>query len=80
MDKGNLLGYSEQEVLVGKAIGIQVVPKVFRIDFYTDSLMWLIVEKDLRTQVAYNVIMRDLQKGKTVLDNLKYKNLSTENR
>lgn len=63
MGNGKLVSYPERDINEGKAIGIATLPKIFSIDMYTSELMWLIVEKNLRTQICFNVQMENLRSG-----------------
>jgi hypothetical protein len=54
MGEGKLLSYSKDDIRKGNAIGVQDLPKTFHIELYTERLLWLIMEKDLRTQLSFN--------------------------
>jgi hypothetical protein len=53
MGGGKLMSYSEKEV-------IQLFPKAFSVEFYSKQLGCLILEKNCRSQVVYNIELKDL--------------------
>ena len=55
-------------------------PKAFSIEFYSKNLGCLILEKDCRTQVVYNVELKDLQNEQYISSKYKLKEFSPDDR
>lgn len=74
MGNGRLTSYCKEDKAANKALRLQLIPKVYRAQLIKPESMFFIVEKDLRSSIALNVPLHDVNQGS--LSGAKFKFMS----
>jgi hypothetical protein len=63
MGDGKLSSFSMQEKIANQALRLEVIPKVSKALLYQADKLFLIIERDLRSSIALNVSIEQINKG-----------------